>query len=288
MKRTPGLVFMLLPAIALAALAVPYLQTANGDIIEAEPILLRTDKVVCTASAQVGTARTVACQLQNAVGVPILQSRDALIEHQTTPNQGAITAASPAVGTLIRATPMLNNAGHAYMQMTAGGAFSFVVPVATTVPIDCIVAITVNDCAAYTTCIHPVGSRCPMSEVRLFLIYAPGCPVCAHAEHAARAFARVNPHVPTYKVDITRARWPQPTLFEPEVTPTYIVHLPKKKIAVHSGAISRSGVDRAADVARWVDEHTASALPTVPASNRILDAEWRQEPKLLLGKGINT
>jgi thiol-disulfide isomerase/thioredoxin len=117
-----------------------------------------------------------------------------------------------------------------------------------------------------------------VSQVRLFLIHAPGCHVCEGARIALRRFAKANPLVKVFEIDITRFHWPENAQFQPTVTPTYVVHDPEaKKVAVHEGQMAAGKTERPYALQTWVNKK----LPPGPARNRVLEAQWRMGPHLL-------
>lgn len=116
-----------------------------------------------------------------------------------------------------------------------------------------------------------------MSQIRIFLVHAPGCHVCEGARTALRQFARANPEMKAYEVDITRFHWPEKAQFQPTVTPTYLLHVPGEKVAVYEGQMAAGKTERPYALQTWVNKK----LPPGPARNRVLEAQWRMGPHLL-------
>lgn len=116
-----------------------------------------------------------------------------------------------------------------------------------------------------------------MPDVRLFLIHAPGCHVCEGAQVALRQFAKANPLVKVIEIDVTRFHWPEEARFQPKVTPTWVLHVPGKKVAVREGQMAAGKVERPYALQRWMN----AQLPEGPARNRVLEAQWRMAPHLL-------
>jgi thiol-disulfide isomerase/thioredoxin len=107
-----------------------------------------------------------------------------------------------------------------------------------------------------------------MTAINLFFLYTPGCPACHASTPALIDFARTNPTVRVFKVDLSRVAWPRYTRWEPRATPTYVVHVPGRKVAVREGAIEKRG-----ELQKWVEQRMLPAASS--ASDAIVDAEWQ-------------
>lgn len=76
--------------------------------------------------------------------------------------------------------------------------------------------------------------------MRLYFLYAPGCPACEKAKKPLDAFERENPGVQIVRVNLLEAKWTHP--WSPEATPTYVLEVPGRERTRWEGTLSKAEI----------------------------------------------
>lgn len=76
--------------------------------------------------------------------------------------------------------------------------------------------------------------------MRLYFLYATGCPACDAAKKPLAAFERENPNIQIVRVDLLTTKWTHP--WSPEATPTYVLEVPGKTRTQWIGALQKNEI----------------------------------------------
>lgn len=77
--------------------------------------------------------------------------------------------------------------------------------------------------------------------MRLYFLYAEGCPACDEAKpHLAAWESRRGP-VEVKRVDLLEAKWTNP--WSPQATPTYVFEVLGRPRVMHEGALTDRQID---------------------------------------------
>ena len=73
--------------------------------------------------------------------------------------------------------------------------------------------------------------------MRLYFLYATGCPACDAAKKPLAAFEREHPEVQIVRVDLLTTKWTHS--WSPEATPTYVLEVPGYQRTQWVGTLSK-------------------------------------------------
>lgn len=76
--------------------------------------------------------------------------------------------------------------------------------------------------------------------MRLYFLYATGCPACDQAKRPLSAFEREHPEIQIVRVDLLTAQWKHP--WSPEATPTYVLEVPGKQRTQWIGTLKKEEI----------------------------------------------
>lgn len=78
--------------------------------------------------------------------------------------------------------------------------------------------------------------------MRLYFLYATGCPACDGAKKPLAAFEKAHPEIQIVRVDLLTTEWKHP--WSPEATPTYVLEVPGRQRTQWVGALERPEIEK--------------------------------------------
>ena len=79
--------------------------------------------------------------------------------------------------------------------------------------------------------------------LRIFFLYATGCPACEEAMPDFKQFATKHPEIESHCLDVTTFEWAPNLRYSPNNTPAYVIHRPKQAIIIKEGGMTLEELD---------------------------------------------